>query len=128
MKGKAKQRLRQLEIKVDSIHRRLRTIEADLDYLPTITSFDNWDSLLLRDKAILHALFKYEQGVSTLQVAKDIGLPKPETSGRVMVLRRLYRIQEISTKIKGWPLVVRTKKGWTLNREDFTIILPAEAT
>ena len=92
--------------------------------LPTVTSFDEWTTLPKRDRKILYALHKYGlEGTSTLQLAKDIGLNKPETSGRTIVLRRLYRIEKVSLKLKGAPLVVQAGRKWSLNFDDFVFAL-----
>ena len=95
-----------------------------MELLPVVTSFDEWTTLMNRDKKILYALHKYGlEGTSTLQLAQDIGLNKPETSGRTIVLRRLYRIQKVSLRMKGAPLVVRVGRKWSLNFDDFTFAL-----
>lgn len=113
-------KIRHLELEVKGLKKRLSRIEADLELLPTVTSFDGWSSLTLRDKAILEALHGYEQdGATTLELAKKIGLAKPETSGRTIVNRRLKRIQEVSVRRKGASLVVRQSRKWVLNFEDF---------
>ncbi len=117
-------KIKQLEIKVESIHKRLRRVEADLEMLPTVTSFDEWTTLTERDRRILAALPSYGfEGASTLQLAKDISLNKPKTSGRTIVLRRLYRIQKVSTKMKGAPLVLSVGRKWSLNFDDFSFAL-----
>jgi len=113
--------MREIEIKVESHEKRLRKIEADLEMLPTITSFDDWATLTNRDRKILYALSKYElDGANTVQIAKDIQLNKPETSGRTIVLRRFYTIQKTSIRLKGFPLIVKVGKKWSLNFDDFT--------
>lgn len=110
-----------------SIHKRVRRIEADMELLPTITSFDDWETLMLRDKKILSALHKYGvKGTSTTQLAKDIGLNKPAVSGRTIILRRLRRIQKVSLQLKGAPLVVHVGKNWSLNFEDFKFDIQKE--
>lgn len=121
-----KKKVRQLEVKTDSIDKRLRKVEAEMELLPVIQSFEGWTTLLERDRKILYALSKYEViGTSTVQLAKDIKLEKPETSGRTIVLRRLYRIQKVSLQLKGSPLVVRSKvgKNWSLNFDDYVFEL-----
>lgn len=117
-------RFKALELKVESQGKQLRKIKALLELLPTITSFDDWKTLRSRDKQILTALFKYNvTGAKTLQLARDIAIKKPETSGRTIVYRRLKRIQEISLRLKGAPLVVQVGRNWALNFEDFSFDL-----
>lgn len=124
MKHKTSSRIRDLEVKVEWVHKRLRKVESSLEYLPTVTSFEEWDSITLRDKEILRALFNYGvEGTSTLQLAKDVGIHKPETSGRAIVVKRLRRIQKVSLQLKGYPLVWHVGKNWALNFDDFTFNL-----
>lgn len=116
--------IKDLQIEVKSIHKRLRKIEGALELLPTVTSFDGWKNLTLRDKKILTCLSQYgPEGTSTLQLAKDLDLNKPETSGRTIITRRLRRIQTVSLRVKGAPLVNHTGKKWALNFEDFVFEL-----
>ena len=112
---------------MESHEKRLRKIEADLELVPVITSFADWKSLRDRDKQILYALHKYGlEGASTLELAKDINLSKPETSGRTIVLRRLLRIQKISIRLKSFALVLKVGKKWALNFDDFAFNLKEE--
>ena len=120
-------KIRQLETQVKSIDKRVRKIEAGLELLPVVTSFQEWTSLMERDKKILYSLHKYGlEGTNTLQLAKDLGLNNPETSGRTIILRRLYRIQKVSLQLKGMPLVVRVSKKWRLNFDDYVFRLEVQ--
>jgi len=113
-----------LELEVRSLKKRLSRVEADLEYLPTITSFDKWTTLTLRDREMLEILYDYGvEGASTLDLAKKMEMHKPETSGRTIVGRRLKRIREVSINLKGNPLVVAVGRKHALNFEDYKIEL-----
>lgn len=116
--------VRDFQVRLRSVEKRLRKVESELEMLPAITSFKTWRSLTERDQAILTALYKYElEGASTLALAKDLDLNKPETSGRTIIARRLRSIQKISVKLKGAPVVIRQGRNWALNFEDYIIEL-----
>jgi len=86
---------------------------------PTVTSFD-WKEFNERDQAILSYLYSKEQaGATTTEIAEKIGLKEPETSGRTIVYRRLKRIERISRRIKGTPIIYYDRKIWSLNYDAF---------
>lgn len=116
--------VRDFQVRLRSVEKRLRKVESELEMLPAITSFKTWRSLTERDQAILTALYKYElEGASTRALAEDLALNKPETSGRTIIARRLRSIQKISVKLKGAPVVIRQGRNWALNFEDYIIEL-----
>ena len=111
---------RQMEKQLDLLNRRLKKIEEILELTDTIASFD-WEGFTERDKAILMHLYKVGgKGATTIELAKALGLNKPETSGRTIVYRRLKRIQQISKRLKGLPIIIEERKKWYLNTDDFT--------
>jgi len=73
------------------------------------------------DKGILkHLLAKTFDGATTKEMAEVLQLNKPETSGRTIVWRRLKRIQNISKRMKGAPIVISERKRWVMNFDEFT--------
>jgi len=85
-----------------------------------VASFD-WKDFSDRDKAILDTLLrKGREGSTTTEIAKELNLPEPETSGRTIVYVRLKRIERISKHIKGISIVVPERKRWYLNYTDFS--------
>jgi len=108
-----------LENRLKSIEERLKRIEDALELSPAVMSFD-WKTFSDRDKAILNYLLsKGREGDTTTQIARQLGLNNPEESGRTIIYRRLKRIENISRKIKGSPIVSYDRKRWSLNYEVF---------
>ena len=109
--------------KISDHERRLKRIERVLEFLPTVTSFD-WKDFWVRDKAILSTLLKAgRRGITTTEIARELGLENPETSGRAIVWKRLRRIEKISIQLKGFPLVRLARKRWSLNYDDFSFAI-----
>jgi hypothetical protein len=109
-----------MEKQLELLNRRLKKVEEILELTDIIASFD-WDAFTERDRAILTHLYKVERkGATTIELAKALGLNKPETSGRTIVYRRLKRIEQISKRLKGLPIIIEERKKWYLNTDDFT--------
>lgn len=109
-----------LEKKVQTIHARLKRVEDLLELSNMVASFD-WKDFSDRDQAILDTLLrKGPEGSTTTEIAKELNLPEPETSGRTIVYVRLKRIERISKRIKGISIVVPERKRWYLNYNDFS--------
>jgi len=112
---------------VASLEKRLRKLEADVKKIKEILELAEvinplgWKDYTDRQKQIIEYLLskKYE-GATTPEIAKALKLPEPEKSGRTIVWRELKRIQRISKRIKGSPIVICQGKRWTMNYEDFT--------
>jgi len=108
-----------LERRLRRIEDRLKRIEDTLELSETITSFE-WKDFSERDKAILHTLLeKGREGASTTEIANALNLEAPETGGRTIVYTRLKRVERISRRIKGTPIVICERKRWYLNYDDF---------
>lgn len=108
------------ESRFKNIENRLKRIEDVLEFSPSIASFDDWIDFTDRDKKILFILLNKErQGASTTAIATELGMEVPEGTGRVLVYKRLKRIERVSRKIKGMPIVLYEKKKWSLNFDDF---------
>ena len=108
-----------LESRLKRIEERLKRIEDILELSPTIVSFD-WKEFNERDKEILEYLYcKGREGATTTEIATNLRFPNPESSGRTIVYRRLKRIERISRRIKGLPIVIYEAKRWFLNYDDF---------
>jgi hypothetical protein len=98
---------------------RLKRIEDVLELSETVTSFD-WKDFSERDKAILNALLERgREGASTTEIAEALNLEAPEAGGRTIVYTRLKRIERISRRLKGAPIVMSERKRWYLNYDDF---------
>lgn len=105
--------------RVKNLENRVKRLEDELEISPSIASFD-WEGFSDRDKAILRFLLSSERkGMTTTKIAEGLNMHEPETCGRVKVYRRLKRIERVSRKIKGLPIVLYEKKRWSLNFDDF---------
>jgi len=110
---------KKLEIRVQRIEEKLRRIEDVLELGDIVTTFD-WKDFSLLDKSVLDKLLeKGREGSTTTEIAKELNLKEPETSGRTIIYTRLKRIERISRRIKGIPIIVSERKRWYLNYEDF---------
>jgi len=108
-----------LEERVKNLESRVKRVEDQLELSPAVVSFD-WSEFSERDKAILNFLLKKERaGGTTTEIAHGLEMSEPETSGRVKIYRRLKRIERVSRKLKGLPIVKYEKKKWSLNFDDF---------
>jgi len=109
-----------VERRFKRIEERLKRVEDLLELSATVVSFE-WKEFSERDRAILNALLeKGREGASTTEIALRINLNEPETSGRTIVYTRLRRIERISRRLKGFPLVIVERKRWYLNYDDFS--------
>lgn len=110
---------RRLEERMKNIESRMKRIEDELQFSKSVTSF-NWKEFSERDRSILRILLQKERcGASTTELAELLDMKEPETSGRVKTYRSLRRIERISRKLKGWPIVAYDKKRWSLNYDDW---------
>jgi len=108
-----------IEERIKNLESRVKRIEDQLEMSPIVVSFD-WSEFSERDKAILNFLLKKGRaGGTTTEIAYGLEMNEPETSGRVKVYRRLKRIERISRKLKGSPIVTYERKRWSLNYDDF---------
>lgn len=108
-----------LERRVERIEERLKRIEDSLELSPMITTFD-WKDFSERDKTILTFLLnKGREGATTTEIAVGLNFSEPETSGRAIVYVRLKRIERISKRLKGSPIILCERKRWYLNYDDF---------
>lgn len=109
-----------LEMRIKRIEARLKQIEDVLELSNTVSSFD-WKEFSDKDQAILNFLLKKgREGATTTEIATELAFPNPETSGRTIVYTRLKRIERISRRIKGLPIVITERKRWYLNFDDFS--------
>jgi DNA-binding transcriptional MerR regulator len=107
-------------------------VEDILEISPAITSFD-WKEFTDRDKIILDFLLtKQREGASISEIAQLLAealkLAKPDTSGKVIVNRRLKHIEKVSTRLKGFSIVVSDKRKWYLNYDDFQFVVKIAET
>lgn len=107
-----------LERRIERIEERLKRIEDVLELSAMVVSFD-WKDFSERDKTILKFLLEKREGASTTEIAEGLAFSEPETSGRTIVYTRLKRIERISKRVKGLPLVISERKRWYLNYDDF---------
>jgi DNA-binding NarL/FixJ family response regulator len=114
---------------IEAIKRRLKKVEEVLELTPIIKDFE-WkqrdkdgkevDVFTERQRAILNALYKYKEGLTTTEIAKEIGLHDPETTGRVLILRAIKKIKLQSKRIKGSPIITKIGRKWLLNYDEFS--------
>jgi predicted Zn-ribbon and HTH transcriptional regulator len=110
---------KKLEAKIQRIEEKLKRIEDVLELGDIVTTFD-WKDFSVLDKSILDKLLeKGREGSTTTEIAQELNLNEPETSGRTIIYTRLKRIERISRRIKGIPIIVPERKRWYLNYEDF---------
>lgn len=109
-----------IERRLQRVEDRLKRIEKELELSGTFLSLD-WEEFNPKDKTILaHLLKKKNKGATTTEIANTIGLDSPESSGRTIVYTRLKRIERISRRLKGMPIVVTEKKRWYMNFDEYS--------
>lgn len=112
--------MKQLERRIIRLERELKKV-LDILELSPITNPFKWQDLTDLDKKILkHLLSQKHKGATTTEIAKALPLDNPEGSGRTIIWRRLKRIQNISKKLKGAPIVISERKCWIMNFDEFT--------
>ena len=105
--------------RLDRIGERVKRIEWELELGGTLINFD-WADLTERDKLILNTLLRRGRtGATTTKIAELIELESPEGSGRAIVYARLKRIERISKRLKGAPIVIPERRRWYLNFDEF---------
>lgn len=109
-----------------ALERRVRELEKDVKKIKEILQLAEvlnpitWEVFNDRQRRIIkYLLSKKYAGATTTEIAKAIGLDNPK-SGRTIIWRELKRIQRISKRMKGDPIVVCEGKRWTMNYDDFT--------
>jgi len=111
---------KQLEGRITRLERELKKVLDFLELSSTVDPF-NWQDLTKADKTIIRCLLakKYE-GATTTRIADELGMDKPKTTGRAIIWRKLRRIQRISKRMKGAPIVIPYLKRWVMNYDEFT--------
>jgi len=80
-----------------------------------------WKDFTDLDRQILKFLLEQKfKGATSTEIAQNIDLEAPKVSGRVKVWHRLKRMQRVSIRMKGDPIVILQRKRWHMNFEDFT--------
>lgn len=117
---------RTVDVKIKRLERRVKRLEDVMEISPMLTTFD-WEEFNIRDKAILKILLeKGRRGVTTTVIATELDFPEPEKTGRVIVYRRLKRMERISKRIKGFPIISCDRKKWSLNYDEFKFDIDVE--
>jgi len=112
-------RLAKLSARVRRLEREVRRIKEVLELTKPFNPFD-WEELSPLEKEIFrHLLKRGWKGDTATNMAKLFGVPNPETSGRVKVYRKLRRIEKISMKKEGVPIVVLEGKRWLANFTEY---------
>lgn len=119
--------------KIKEFDRRITRLERDMKRVKELLEMSSpinpleWNELNDLDKSILKFLYKKKfAGATTSEIAAGIGLQSAETSGRVIVWKRLKRILKVSKEKEGIPLVMKEGRKWKLNFDDFTFAFPVE--
>jgi hypothetical protein len=108
-----------IENRFKNIEARLKRAEDILEISNTVTSF-NWKGFTERDIAILKVLYqKMKTGASSVELAIILNLKSPQKSGRTIIYRRLRRIEAITRREKGQPIVIQERKKWYLNMDEY---------
>jgi hypothetical protein len=58
-------------------------------------------------------------GASSVELAIILNLKSPQKSGRTIIYRRLRRIEAITRREKGQPIVIQERKKWYLNMDEY---------
>lgn len=103
----------------ESLKRRVKKLEEFSQVAQFITDF-NWKEFGAREQQILTLLYRKAEGFTTTELAREMKLENPERSGRVIVRRKLRKIEQYSKRIKGAPIVARVGRHWTLNFDEFS--------
>lgn len=111
----------QFEKRLQRVEDRVKRIEKELTIGGMfIASFD-WKQLNPTDRSILDMLLqRSSEGATTTEIAEALNIASPETSGRTLIYMRLKRIERISKRLKGAPIVIAERKRWYLNYEEFS--------
>jgi len=108
-----------IENRFKNIEARLKRAEDILEISNTVTSF-NWKGFTERDIAILKVLYqKMKTGANSVELAIILNLKSPQKSGRTIIYRRLRRIEAITRREKGQPIVIQERKKWYLNMDEY---------
>jgi len=114
---------KELDRRLQLVESRVKEIMKTLELSPAVypLRFKQFSDL---DKNILKVLFNAgREGLSTTEIARNLGLESPEGSGRVTVWNRLKRMERASKRLKGFPFVVSERKKWSMNFDDYEFIL-----
>jgi hypothetical protein len=83
----------------------------------------HWPELGDLDRKILLSLLNSgSKGLTSTEIASQIKIPDPATSGRVKVWHRIKRIRKIGHQKKGGWVIVQDFRRWVMNTDDFTFI------
>jgi len=115
------------ERRLERLEARVKRIEKELEIGGMVVTFD-WKDFYQKDREILNFLLqKGREGATTTEIAQAVGFDAPETSGRTLVYAKLKRIERISNRLKGAPIIIMDRKRWFLNFEEFDFVGEAHA-
>lgn len=118
--------LKGLEKRLTICEKRIKMLVKHLELSPVLHPLE-WTSLNELDKRVLTVLIKSGRGdMSTTEIAEALNLENPKSSGRVIVYTSLKRIERLSKKSKGLPIVIPSRKKWSMNWDDFEFQLEKE--
>lgn len=106
------------ERQINRLEKRVKQIEDILELSPAVTSF-NWKQFMPIDKKILVSLLNKREGATTTELADELGFSDPVGSGRVIVYRRLKRIERVTARAKSFSFVITANRRWFLNFDDY---------
>lgn len=116
-------KLNKLEKQVTMLKKEVKLIKEQLGFLPPLLSPLEWESLDLLDKKILRLLLKKK---GTFISTVKLGAFLHEHRGKIW--RHLKKIERISAKMKGEPIVAyySSKKAWAMNWDEYEFEIPTE--
>jgi hypothetical protein len=113
-------KLKKIEERIDRLEKDIKKVKEILELVP-VTEPLKWEILTEEEKRIIEYLLKKKfEGATTTEIAEALNMDSPTTSGRVIVWRRLKRVQRVSKRMKGAPLVVCEGKRWFMNYEEYS--------
>lgn len=109
-----------LERRIARLERDVKRVKELLELSASVNPFE-WSELNDLDRKILQFLYERKlAGATTTQIAVGVGLENAETSGRVIVWKRLKKIVRVSKEREGVSILAKEGRRWLLNFDDFT--------
>ena len=113
-------KLKKIEDRMERLEKEMKKVKEILELSP-ITDPLSWEILTEEEKRIVEYLLKKKfEGATTTEIAEALNMDSPTKSGRVIIWRRLKRVQRISKRSQGAPLVICEGKRWFMNYDQYS--------